>query len=315
MKNKKLYILLAFEAVVIAISHCLGDLAPSLFTSVIAFPFEQIGYALGTLSRLDSIGRGASSMLLVGISLLPVLPVLRRWNDRERRGEHAALAMLSLVLLPVLCCMSSPALLGRVFPMSAELMPSSAKMILGGTVWTVALCWLILMLLRLFRTGEKERLPVYMRRMMSILCVLFTAAMAGPCLGQLISGLRAAQLPADGFMAAARFVTDSLPYAADIAVALAAGSVIDELSAPQASDGAVRSAERLTRLSAAGLAAVVVSGAVLGLIQLAAAPMLSDLRTEINIPVLSLVFVLAALLFSRVIAENKRLSDDNGLFI
>ncbi len=314
MKNKKLFFFLVVEAVVVSLTHCLGEIAPRLFTSALAFPFEQIGYGIGALARTGTAGSGFASMLLIGISLLPIIPMLRRWHDRERRGEHVALALLSLVLLPVLCCMSSPDLIVRRFSMIDTQMLPSVKMTLGGSVWTVALCWMVLMLLRLFRTGGRKRMLVYMRRLMSVLCMLFIAAIFGTCLGEMISGIRAAQQPADGFMAAGRFAAGALPYFADIAVAVCAGNLLNELS-EGVSDNAVLAAGRLSRVSASGLAAVVVSGAVLSLIQLAAAPLLSDLRTEVNIPVLSLVFVLAALLFSRIIAENKRLSDDNDLFI
>ena len=314
MKNTKLYIILAVEAVLVGFAHCLGDIMPRMFTSALAFPFEQIGYVLGALSRTGAIGRGVASMLLIGISVLPMVSVLHSWNDRDRRAEHAALAMLTLVLLPVLSCMSSPELIVRLFPMIDERMLPSAKMTLGGSVWTVMLCWLVLMLLRLFRTGGRDRMLVYMRILMNVLCVLFTASIFGSCMGRMISGIREAQQPADGFMAAARFAVDALPWIADIAAAVSSGMLLDKLS-QGVSDDAVLAAERLSRVSSAGLAAVVVSGAVLSLLQLAAAPMLSDLHTEVNIPVLSLVFVLATLLFSRIIAENKRLSDDNDLFI
>ena len=314
MKNKTLYIILAAEAVLVSLAHCLGDILPGLFTSALAFPFEQIGLALGALSRTGAAGSGLAVMLLIGISLLPMVSVLRHWNDRERRGEHAALALLSLVLLPVLCCMSSQGMIARLFPFMDTRMLPSIKMTLGGSVWTVALCWLVLRLLRLFRPGGKDRLPVYMSSLMDALCVLFTAEIFGTCLGDMLSGFKAAQQPADGFMTAARFAVDSLPYFADIAVAVCAKNLLGKLS-KEVSDDTVSAARRLSRISASGLAVVVVSGAVLSLLQLAAAPLLSDLHTEVVFPVLSLVFVLAALLFSRIIAENKRLSDDNDLFI
>jgi len=315
MKRRTFYIIMAAEAVVLCAARLLGDFVPQLFTTAMAFPFEQIGMGLNALSSLGAAGRGAAAALLAGISFLPMIPVMRTYGDRERRGENIALTALTLVLLPVLYCMSSPSVLYSFAAMPDEQMLPGLKMVLGGTVWSVAACWLVLRLLRIFRKGKRSQLMTYLERMLIAACLLFTAGIFTDCLGGLTDGLKKAQLPADGVLAAARFAVSALPYIADIAAALAAMGLLERLSAEGNSEASVEAARTLSSVSAKGLGAVVISSALFSVIQLAVSPMLSDIQTKVNVPVLSLVFVLAMLLLARLIAENKRLSEDNNLFI
>jgi len=315
MKRKSLCLLLVAEGIVLLLSHFLGDAVSGLFTSVLAFPFEQIGWGLGKLAALGAVGNGVALLLLAAIALLPMIPVLRHISDRSNRGENIALTVLTLVLLPVLYHMASPAAMQAMVPMSDEKMLSSLKMMLGGSAWSVAGCWLVLRMLRLFREGDRTKMLNYLHRMLCVMCAVFVGGIGFNCFGQMLSDIRAAQLPADTLMAILRFAVNSLPYAADIAVVFAGLSVLEKLTAEGVSEETVRAAEKLSRISGIGLAMVALSGAGLSLLQLTLVSGLSDLRTNVSIPVLSLAFVLAALLFSRLIADNKRLSDDNDLFI
>jgi hypothetical protein len=63
------------------------------------------------------------------------------------------------------------------------------------------------------------------------------------------------------------------------------------------------------------LAVIVSAEVLLNLLQLVFAGSLRSLNSSVNIPVSSILFVLAVLLFSRLISENRRLKADNDLII
>ncbi len=315
MKRKALCMFLAAEAVLVCLAVWFRGTASHGFSGIFAFPFEQAALGLQRLASLGAAGRGLALALMAGLCLLPLVPVLRTAGDSARKGENIALAALSASLFAALFCMSTPAALAHFCVGGDTRMASGVKLALGCTVWSVAGCWLVLWLLRLFRTGKRRQLMSYLERMLCAACALFVACGCVESVPVLAESLRKAQLPADGFFAVLRFVLCLLPYAADIIVAFSAMELVQKLGSEGSSESAVESARSLSSVSAKTLAVVVASGALFNIIQLAAAPILSDISTRVQLPVLSLVFVLAALLLSRLIAENKRLAEDNGLFI
>ena len=74
-------------------------------------------------------------------------------------------------------------------------------------------------------------------------------------------------------------------------------------------------AEGLSRLCARALAVTVGANLTFQLLQLACARWLRSLNTQVSFPLLSMAFVLGALLLSRLIREGKQLKDDNDLFV
>ena len=55
--------------------------------------------------------------------------------------------------------------------------------------------------------------------------------------------------------------------------------------------------------------------ALLYIAQILLLPQLSNVSTEVRLPITDLFFVLVILLLSRLLIENKQLRDDNSLFI
>ena len=99
MKRKAFYIILTAEAVLLCLLYLLTDFAAPLVSSVMAVPLEQIGLFLRSLSLCGGIGNGFALALWAGICLLPLIPVLKNWQEKEKRAEHAALIVLSVTLL------------------------------------------------------------------------------------------------------------------------------------------------------------------------------------------------------------------------
>lgn len=314
MKHKRLYILLAAETAVLTVLLVLTGSFPALFSSLFAFPFEQIGAVLRALSLSGRLGNGLALMLWGALSLSPLLAVLRHMGEPGRRFENMARGFLSASLLFALWGMADPSLLLRLMPSLAKLGLGIGKALMGGLVWSVFVFWLILCLLRLFKAGDMPRLLTYSERMLYVLCALYIAEIVLSCGGALSAALKNAGGAWDRFFQILGFVVSALPYGMDLAVTVRG---IDLLQALGGGDRAMAetAAGKLSRLCCLSLAVSAGSVALFNMLQLLFASRCTSVSVNVAIPVMSMAFVLAVLLVSRLIAENRRLQDDNDLFI
>jgi hypothetical protein len=101
----------------------------------------------------------------------------------------------------------------------------------------------------------------------------------------------------------------------DALVTFAALRLLDELRANRYSSEAVAATKRMTRICATALAATALATIGFNILQLLCIKAIMAINMQVNIPVISLAFVLAALLLTRFIAENKKLKEDNDMFI
>lgn len=312
MKHRLLYLSMGMEILLLGGITLLTGLLPEIFSSLPAFPFEQIGLGLRTLAWLGTAGNCLAMGCWLVISLLPLIPVLRSWRDPAERWEHLALIVLSAVLLPTLWCMADPASLLNIIPGKVTEMLPSGKAILGGTVWSVLVCFLVLRLLRLFRAGDTETLLGSLKKMLYLLCYLFAGAMAvaaASCLKNL------GRLFADKLLSILRAANEALPYVMDIAVTLSAAAILNALLREDSSEIIVAAADKCARLCCISLGTVTAAGSLFNILQLFFTGEASNISIAVNIPAVSLAFTLAALLFSRIIAENRRLADENRMFV
>ncbi|MBQ9535903.1 MAG: hypothetical protein IJU78_08680 [Clostridia bacterium] len=310
--KRKLTIFLGCEAALIA-ALLLTKGFPAVFSSLMAFPFEQIAAGMKALGGQGRLGGGLAAALWAGVSALPLLPALRLPRGRETAWERAAWFALSGVLLFVLYRMAAPAALLTDAAQTAGDMLPVQRAVLGAAAWSGVLLCVLLRILRLFRGGDTERLFGYLRWALYALCAVFTAAAVISC-GGLSEALKNAQMPADGVFAALRFLTGALPYVLDIAVTFAALELLDAAGDGEPS-GVFAAAERLSGRCCAALGITVAATAGFNLLQVVFMRLLSQINTELSIPVVSIVFIIIMLLLARLLAENKRLRDDNDLFI
>lgn len=297
MKRKTLLIISAAEFAVLTAAAVLTNLLPDVFSSLATFPFEQIGALLRALSLSGDVGNGAALALYALLSLLPLIPVLRR---KVKGFEALSLVLLSVSLFTCLYGMANA---------SAAISP-----VLGGCVWSAAVLWLIARLLRLFRAGDMARLLGYAKATLCALCLLFAAMPALDSAASLAEGISSAQTGGDIAMALFRFAVSALPYALDIAVTLSAMSLAESML-DKKQDDIEGNTSRLSRLCCVSLGLVSAAGVLLNLAQVLLSRHLSDISVTVNIPVTSLAFVLCVLLVSRLIAENRRLERESELFI
>ena len=314
MKRKQLFILLGIEFAAFLALVLLTDEFPSLFSSLLSFPFEQIGTGLRALSLTGQIGNGLALAIWVGLSMLPLIPAWRHRKDKSKALENGSFYLLTGLLLFVLYGMANPAISYSFFPANDNNFLPVMKAMLGGTVWSVVVMLVIFRLLRLFRTGDTNQLLGYLRNLLYALCVLFTGVIALICGDILINSLANMQRGMDGVMTVMRFLVSALPYVLNIAITLSALTLLDTLLSEEQSS-VTTYAGRLSSLCGAALGITTASLVVFNVLQLVLSRWLSDIAVSVEIPIMSIAFVLAVLLASRLITENRRLREDNDLFI
>lgn len=322
MKRKLLWTLLAIEAAACVLLRTLQVPFAPVFTSAMAFPFEQLGLALRALSLSGGLGNAVAFALYIAISLIPAAVVLLRAVRRRAAAEDGLLALLSGLLFGVLYLLINPGIIGSLLGKAAAL--PVGKALLGGTVYSVLLGYVVLRVLRLFFAGSTQSLQRYLAALLFCMNLLFVWLAFGVGFGGMLDAMAALRAGNTGdgqplgmsyFFLAVQCLVDALPYLLDVLVVFAALRLLDELRMNRYSARSVAAAERLARLCGRALAAVMLTNTAFNLAQLLAARTLLAINSTVQVPVLSVAFVLAVLLLARFFAENKQLKDDNELFI
>ena len=324
MKRKKLLALLFAEGALCILLLLTYTRFPDLFTTIFAFPFEQIGLLLRTLSLSGKLGNACSLMLYGTIALLPVLAVILIAGKRKLRAEDSLLPILSLLLFVVLYLMSNPYLIGQMFGNAGIAFIPIGKAILGGLIDSVFIGWVVLRLLRLFSESETKRLVHFLSVMLGILSLLFLAVlMAGPVhellnafsqMKENTAGYESENFLAYGFILL-KFFVRAMPWFFDIITIFLARDLLDAMCRDRYSQASMEATEKLSRWCVLSLSVIVISEIVFNLIQIVFAGTLLSIDTTFTVPLISITFVLAVLLFARIVAENRTLKQDNDLFI
>ena len=314
MKKGKLLLACVCTAVMVAGLSVLTARFPGLFSSMMAFPLEQIGWGLEALSKLGPTGNGAAVAAWVGLSGIPALCALRYGHGKETRWERAALYLLSGVLLLALYGMANPSLF---LPSLAQGFPEYTKMIksvFGVCVWAVVILYLVLRLIQLFRLGDRNQLLAYMQTILKVLCVLFAGAGALSISNGALALQDGARLDADFFFGVFRLLAELVPYGFDILIVTLAADLLAIVRGEE-QDGIVESAERLSNACCLALGVTTALTAASNILQICLTRLLTDVSVTVDIPILSIALTVLILLFARLLIENKRLRDDNSLFI
>ena len=314
MNLRKLLIFLTAELILGVFLLTTVSVFPDYFSSVFSFPFEQIGTGLRWLSLTGRIGNTAAFVLWTLISILPLYSLFRHLWDKSRLAEHLMRILLSVMLFFTLYCMINPGMFSHFSPIPTGEMLTAMKAVFGCTVWSLVVCVLVLRLLGMFRSGQKEILLVYLKRILYVLCALFTAAIA-VSISDMLSSMDSLQTVGEGINIVLRCVAAVLPYIMDIAVTIAAADLLDAMLDGEKADTVVPCARKVSVFCCHALAFVTISGSLYNIVQLLLSRWITEVKVHADIPLTSLAFLLLVLLLARLIIENKKLSDDNDLFI
>jgi len=321
--RRKLYVgALSLEAIVCVVFSILQTSFLGVYTTAMAFPLEQIGTGLRTLSLSGSGGNVAAIVIYCATSLLPIAALLISRKKRKLLAEDGLLGLMSVALFAVLYIMINPGIISK-WSNGAAALPVG-KTVLGCMVYSVICGYFVLRIMRLFSDGGTEKFFRYMSVMLSLLNVLFVYWVFGACFSGLLNSITQLKagntgnehlLGASYVFLALQFFADALPYAFNLFIVFAALKLLEEMQVDRYCAQTVAAAGQISRRCTTALVATVLANIGYNLLQLVFAKSLVTINSSVQIPVFSITFVLAALLLTRLVTENKQLKEDNDMFI
>ncbi len=320
MKSKTLYIILAVFALCAAAFGAVQEAAIGVFSSVMAFPFEQIAAGLRALSLSGSGGNAAAIVIYVLVCLLPTAAVLI-CKRGKLRGEDLLILVLSAVMFAAVYYMINPGLLmGNLVAEAAGVV----KAILGGICWSVVVSWIVLKLLHRSENADRVGVQRYLRICLVIMAFFFTALAFGGGVSGAVAAFEKLHEGNTGDMVplgtshifiVLQAVVAAVPYALDALVAVKGAELLGAMSADRYSAESVDCSAKLACFAVMSLKLTVILSLMFNLLQLVFFKQLLVIDVTVALPLGSIAFMLAVVLLSRLISENKSLKDDNDLFI
>ncbi len=322
MKRKSFIIFLCAEFAALVGLSTLTLKCPQIFSSLIAFPFEQIGRGLRFLSISGSIGNGLALSVWIGLSSLPLIPAMKNWNEKGHKLENISLCLLAIALLVGLFNIANP---GVLFSSPFDIDNRILYAVNAIIIWSVVILYIILRLIRLYQAGGLNELLHYTKSLLYILCILFVGVISISCgqalaamLGDINHPMDAAMAikknPVDAVMAVISFIAALLPYLLDVIITFSSIQLLDMLIQKK-TDGLMNAAKHLSHQCCICLGLSPLSVLILNFLQLLLSNWLTDISISAQIPLMSIAFVLGIFLICQLISENLRLQADNDLFI
>ncbi len=322
MKRKSFIIFLCAEFAALVGLSALTSKYPQIFSSLIAFPFEQIGRGLRFLSLSGSIGNGLALSIWIGLSSLPLISAMRNWSIKAHKMENVSLCLLAIALFAGLFNIANP---GVLFSSPFDIDNRILYAVNAIIIWSVVILYVIFRLIRLYQSGGLNELLRYTKSLLYILCVLFVGVISSSCgqkfaaiLGSIHHPMDVAMTieknPINTTMAAISFIAALLPYLLDVIITFSSIQLLDMLIQKK-TDGLMDAAKHLSRQCCICLGLAPLSVTILNFLQLLLSRWLTDISISAQIPLMSIAFVLGIFLICQLISENLRLQADNDLFI
>mgnify|MGYP000328022359 CR=1 FL=1 len=315
MKHNKaaLYALCALAALGAAAAILLSgaDIARML----LCYPLEFTGKALRSLSLAGGALNVLAIALYAAISLIPAVLALIFARKRGHAKADCILYTLSVVLFAALYLAINPGLLRYVFSADTLTIVASYQIALGilnSLIYSLVLCYAVLRIISRLALDGTDRLLSAGAWLLYIACAVLSFASA---YGAAAVTASLAYGALDICVSIARAAVDTLPNVFSILLALCGAKLLLSMRGGLFSDEAVDTAQRLSRLAVISLKASVISSAAFNAVQIALAGGLSNVNVSASIPFAGVLFALLALMFSRFIAESKRIKDDNDSII
>ena len=225
--------------------HC-----SDVFSTMVAFPFEQIGWGLRRLSLSGPRGNMIAIILYVLICFIPFFCflILKR-KDREKAVD-LFLPILSILMFFVVYYMINPGLFHTNIP-------DGEKLILGSTFYAVLFGYLILRVLTMFASADMRQLQKGLHLLFYIMIMLLVYAVCKECFGSLPASIQSVREANEGLaievgafytqpniritilFLVVQCIVNVIPYCMDIMIGLFGMKGLEEVMIDPYSDQAV----------------------------------------------------------------------------
>ena len=310
IKEKKLLTILAIEAAACVLFCILRYSVSGMFSSLIAFPFEQLGVGLRWLSLSGAVGNGIAVLLYILLCLIPTGIWLFLRKKQKAQKIDILLLFLSVLLFFVFYYMINPGLINTGTM-------DSGKWSLGSTFYSVLFGYLLVRGLLQYTEADD---------------VILVYEIFGSELGSLLQNISSVRSGNTGVTVSGGYITlfelnttyvflflhfliKILPCILNILVIFGARKLLDLSKEAMYQEENVVFIEKLVRFCTLSLIITIVADVGFNFLQLFFQNQLYQMDYVVNIPVFSLAFVMAIQLLARYIREMQRLKKDNDLFI
>ena len=319
MKQRKAYLVFTLIAAACVVFQLFRSYFPVVVTSVIAFPFEQLAHALRILSLTGFWGNTAAVIIYAAVCILPIVFAAIVYRRRGLHLRDTLLLLLGIVLFAALYTMINPGASGAPAQMRSMVVAIS-----GGVIYSVIISYVILCLLSRFLTADGGGIRKYMSCGLYVIGALFIWLAFGSGINSLCSSFKSVADENTGFegsffwtyaILTLEYAADALPYILDTFIIVRCLDLIREAGHDRYSHETVAAADSLSKACVRCLTADICISLFVNILEFAFMRLLVSVSISIQLPVISVMFVLAALILARYIKENKALKDDNDMFI
>lgn len=286
-----------------------------MLESIITFPFVQIADGLRYLSLSSSFGNIVAIILYGTICLLPIMLLMLQRTKHDLNCIDALLLLVSVLLFVVMYQLINPGLIRNV---------AATKAFPCITLYSVICTYVILKLIELFKGKSINELCKYLILLLWAVDIVIAYAVLYTSIVSFWGSIRALQAANEGnrdilgmtyaFMFLGMLV-DIIPLLGNIVIVLFAIQFVKSFSTDQYAEKTVIAAHKLSSVCKLTLIVTVLSAMIFNISQFLFASNLQQIHSNINIPILSIIFALAILIFSKIISEGKELKDDNDSII
>lgn len=325
IKEKKLLTILAIEAAACVLFCILRYSVSGMFSSLIAFPFEQLGVGLRWLSLSGAVGNGIAVLFYILLCLIPTGIWFFFRKKQKAQKIDILLLFLSVLLFFVFYYMINPGLINTGTM-------DSGKWSLGSTFYSVLFGYLLVRGLLQYTEADEGKLRKGIRILLGAVDVILVYEILGSELGSLLQNISSVRSENTGVTVSGGYITlfelnttyvflflhfliKILPCILNILVIFGARKLLDLSKEAMYQEENIVFTEKLVRFCTLSLIITIVADVGFNLLQLFFQNQLYQMDYVVNIPVFSLAFVLAIQLFARYIWEMQRLKKDNDLFI
>ena len=186
MKEKHLLTLLSIEAAACVLFCILQRSVSGFFSTIVAFPFEQLGVGLRALSLSGGAGNAAAILFYVLLSLIPAGIWLILKKKQKAMPIDFTLFLLSVLLFVVLYYMINPGLMDFA-------VPGTGKWSLGSTFYSVLLGYLLIRALLKYRNAGAKKLQEGLWLLLGAVNIVLVYGIFDQELGSLLLNLETVQ--------------------------------------------------------------------------------------------------------------------------
>jgi len=331
--KRTLYVILVLEILACALLHILGQALGGSLLLTAAFPFDRIGAGLRALSLSSGAGNIAAIVIYCALCLIPaVYMVIRELRGRSHM-EDGLLALLCILLFAVFYLMINPAVLAR--HLGDTEITGMGQALCGVTVYMVIIGYFILRSIRALSGSNQGAIGVQsggnaksglrqLRVIMIVFGVIFVYAIFGSGIGGLISSFRrltaantviGAELTPSYVFLFVQYLVAVLPQIFSVAVVFAVLNLISALEEDEFGESVAAVTRKIGRICKTAVVCILLSQIAVNLAQLALGSIVRSSQYTLSIPLLSVVFVLAAPLLARYFEQARLLKTDNDSII